>query len=114
MALPNSDSTNGTFIRIQIPAPPIAPEEALGSANIKNVGIIDISTMEKQIQPLENVVSSACSSLLMSKHHCKSEKEKRKKKHKERGNKGTDTRTKIKNVMRNRKLKAQSTSRPGA
>jgi hypothetical protein len=82
MALPNSDSTNGTFIRIQIPAPPIAPEEALGSANIKSVGIIDISIMEEQIQSLENVVSSACNSLLMSKHHHKSEK-KRKKEHKE-------------------------------
>jgi hypothetical protein len=36
MALPYSGSTNGTFIRMQIPAPPIAPKEAVGSANIES------------------------------------------------------------------------------
>jgi hypothetical protein len=56
--------------------------------------------MEEQIQPLENVVSSTCSSLLMSKQHCKGEKKKRKKET------GTNTRTEIKNVMTDRMLKA--------
>ncbi|PNF27182.1 hypothetical protein B7P43_G07853 [Cryptotermes secundus] len=90
VAFPDSDSTNGTFVRTQIPAPPIVPEEALGSADIQSVGIIDISTMEEQIQPLENVVSSACSSILMSEHHHKSEKKKKKKEHKEHKHKERD------------------------
>lgn len=90
VAFPDSDPTNGTYVRTQIQAPPVASEEALGSADIQSVGIIDISTMEEHVQPLENVVSSACSSLLMSEHHRKSEKKKKKKEHKEHKHKERD------------------------
>jgi hypothetical protein len=90
VAFPDSDSTNGTFVQTQIPPHPIASEETLGSANIQSVGIIDISTMEEQIQPLESVLSSACSSLPTSEHHHKSEKKKKKKEHKEHKHKDKD------------------------
>jgi hypothetical protein len=43
------------------------------------------STMEEQVQPLENAVSSACSSLFMSEHHHFSEEKKAKKEHDSRG-----------------------------
>ncbi|XP_021916696.1 cyclin-T isoform X3 [Zootermopsis nevadensis] len=90
VAFPDSDSTNDSFVRSKIPPPPIASEEALSSANIQTVGIIDISTMEEHIQPLENVVPTACSSLSMPEHHHKSEKKKRKKEHKEHKHKDKD------------------------
>jgi cyclin T len=90
VAFPDSDSTNDSFVRSKIPPPPIASEEALSSANIQTVGIIDISTMEEQVQPLENVVSTACSSLSIPEHHHKSEKKKRKKEHKEHKHKDKD------------------------
>jgi hypothetical protein len=72
VAFPDLHSTNGTFAQTKISASPIAPGEAFGSANF------DTSTMEEQ----ENVVSSACNSLLMSEHHHLSEKEKEYKEHK--------------------------------
>jgi hypothetical protein len=39
------------------------------------------STIEEQVQPLENVVSSTCSSLFMSEHHYFNEEKKKKKEH---------------------------------
>jgi hypothetical protein len=48
-------------------------ENIIRDSNIQSVGVIDVSTMEEQVEPLENVVSSACSSLPVSEHH-KSEK----------------------------------------
>lgn len=89
VAFPDSDSTNDSFVQNKIPASLIASEEALSSANIQTVGIIDISTMEEQIQPLENV-SSASGSLSISEHHHKSEKKKRKREHKEHKHKDKD------------------------
>jgi len=89
VAFPDSEPS-GTFVQSHIPAPPITSEEALSSANIQSVGIIDVSTMEEQVEPLENVVSSACSSLPVSEHHHKSEKKKKKKEHKEHKHKDKD------------------------
>jgi len=89
VAFPDSEPS-GTFVQSHIPAPPVTSEEALSSANIQSVGVIDVSTMEEQVEPLENVVSSACSSLPVSEHHHKSEKKKKKKDHKEHKHKDKD------------------------
>jgi cyclin T len=88
VAFPDSEPS-GTFVQSRIPAPAVTSEEALSSANIQSVGIIDVSTMEEQVEPLDNIVSSACSSLPVSEHH-KSEEKKKKKDHKEHKHKDKD------------------------